>query len=268
MKKILYISLIAIASLASCSTPKNIDYFQDVQTGTIVSPISQLDIKVQPEDKLSIVVSTQDPALSSLFNLTNKQISPSAIPSYAQGGNDASYYTVSPSGDINFPVLGKLHIAGMTRNELASYIEKTLILEDLVKQPIVTVEFVNTGVSVIGEVKKPGLYQFNKDHMTLIDAIAEAGDLTMNGIRDNVLVLRKDGNGKQKGYRVDLTNLKELAKSPAYYLQQDDVIYVEPNDRAKRETTSTGNSPYTPAFWVSIVSIVTTVTTLVLTLTR
>lgn len=264
-----YLLLCLLASFStSCSTPKNIDYFQDVQTGTIITPTNVNDIKIQPEDKLSIVVSTQDPALSSLFNLTNNQMAPTGIASYAQGGNEASYYTVSPSGEINFPVLGKLHIAGMTRSQLAAFIEFKLIQDELVQQPIVTVEFVNTGISVIGEVKSPGLYSFNKDHMTIVDAIAVAGDLTMNGKRENILVMRKNANGAQEGYRIDLTNMKDLASSPVYYLQQDDIIYVEPNDKAKRETTSTGNAPYSPGFWTSIVSVAVSLATLAVTLSR
>ncbi|MCH5231030.1 MAG: polysaccharide export protein [Muribaculaceae bacterium] len=268
MKLIKLLPIFPLLFTLSCSTPKNIDYFQDVQNGTIITTANVNDIKIQPEDKLSIVVSTQDPALSSLFNLTNNQMSPTGIASYAQGGNEASYYTVSPQGDINFPVLGLLHIAGMTRSQLASFIENKLIADELVQQPIVTVEFVNTGISVLGEVKSPGLYSFNKDHMTIVDAIAVAGDLTMNGRREDILVVRKNSQGVQEGYRVDLTNLQELANSPAYYLQQDDIIYVEPNDKTKRETTATGNSPFTPAFWTSIVSLAVTVTTLGITISR
>ena len=269
MLKRKYLSSLGILFLlVSCSTPKNIDYFQDVQTGTVIKTATINDIKIKPEDKLSIVVSTQDPALSSLFNLTNNQMAPTGISSYAQGGNEASYYTVSPAGDINFPVLGQLHIADMTRSQLASFIEKKLISEELVQQPIVTVEFVNTGISVLGEVKSPGLYSFNKDHMTIIDAIAVAGDLTMDGKREDILVMRKNSEGVQEGYRIDLTNMQALANSPVYYLQQDDIIYVEPNTKAKRNTTSVGNSPFTPAFWTSIVSLVVTVTTLGITLSR
>ena len=263
-----WIMAILSLSLLSCSTPKNIDYFQDVHTGTIIKTANINDIKIKPEDKLSIVVSTQDPALSSLFNLTNSQMAPTAISSYAQGGNEASYYTVSPFGDINFPVLGQLHIVGMTRSQLASFIERNLISQELVQQPIVTVEFVNTGISVLGEVNSPGLYSFNKDHMTIIDAIAVAGDLTMRGKRENILVMRKNAEGVQQGYRIDLTNMQELANSPVYYLQQDDIIYVEPNLRAKRETTTLGVSPYTPAFWVSCLSMATTIATLAITLSR
>lgn len=264
-------------TLGSCSTPRNIDYFQDVFQGTVITPIPTADIRVKPEDKLSIVVSTQDPALSSLFNLvtvqnrvgqttgTTSQVGNGG----SSGGNgQIAYYTVDRQGDINFPVLGKLYIAGMNRYEVASYIEKRLVSEQLVKDPIVTVEFANTGLSVIGEVASPGRYEFNKDQLTIVDAIAMAGDLTINGERENILVLRKDGDGRQKGYRIDLTDMHNLAQSPVYYLQQEDVIYVQPNDKKKRDTTPNGNTPYTPGFWISLASFAMTISSLVLTIAK
>lgn len=262
--------------MGSCSTPKNISYFQDVNTGTVIDPARQIDIKVRPEDKLSIIVTTQEPALSTLFNLvtTQNQVGQTTstttkVGSSTSGGNgQTAYYTVDPQGDINFPVIGKLHIAGMTRYEVAQYIEKLLKEKNLVKDPIVIVEFANTGISIIGEINSPGRYEFNKDQLTIIDAIAMAGDLTMNGQRDNILVMRQTADGKQEGYRIDLTDLQELANSPAYYLQQDDIIYVQPNNKAKRETTPNGNTPYTPSFWVSMGSFAITIATLILTLTK
>lgn len=266
--------LAAILLLSSCSTPKNITYFPELQTGSIVQAERILDIKVKPEDKLSIVVSTQDPALSNLFNLVTTQNrlgqSTSSTTTVGNTGNSGngqiSYYTVDSNGDINFPVLGKIHIAGLTRELIAEMITADLVKADLVKDPIVTVEYANTGISVIGEVKSPGRYEFNKDHLTIIDAIAMAGDLTMNGMRDNILVMRNIGDGKREAYRVNMLNARELASSPVFYLQQDDVIYVEPNDKAKRETTSSGNTPYTPSFWVSLGSFAVTVATLIITL--
>lgn len=179
-----------------------------------------------------------------------------------------AYYTVDSAGDINFPVIGKLHIAGMTREQVANYVAEQLVGKDLVKDPIVTVEFANTGISVIGEVSAPGRYEFNKDHLTIIDAIAMAGDLTISGMRENILVLRNVGDGKQEAYRVNLLDAQSLASSPVFYLQQDDVIYVEPNDKKKRETTPNGNTPYTPSFWVSMGSVGLTVATLIITLTK
>lgn len=156
----------------------------------------------------------------------------------------------------------------MTRSEVAEYIVKQLQDRNLVKDPIVTVEYANTGLSVLGEVKSPGRYEFNKDRLNIIDAIAMAGDLTMNGIRENVLVLRQTPNGGQEAYRINLTDYKNIVRSPVYYLQQDDVIYVEPNEKAKRETTATGNTPFTPSFWISAGSLAATIATLVITLSK
>lgn len=262
--------------LASCSTPKNISYFPDLANGTAVATSEYKEIRLKPEDKVSILVTTQDMALSSLFNLVTVMnrlgaISPSSSSSlYGNIANNTnpplSYYTIDSKGDIDFPVLGKIHIAGLTREQIAEKIAADLQKANLVKDPIVTVEFANIGVSVMGEVNKPGRYEFNKDHITIIDALSMAGDLKMNGMRENILVMRNGGDGKQEAYRVNLLNAQELASSPVFYLQQDDMIYVEPNDKAKRETTSSGNSAYNPSFWVSVGSLAVTVTTLIVTL--
>lgn len=272
-----YALLAATLLLGSCTTPKNINYFQDVSTGTVISPALQKDITVQPEDKLSIIVTTQDPALSGLFNLVTTQNRLSGTTSTTTqvgnmgstgGSGQMAYYTVNRQGDIDFPVLGKLHIAGMNRYQVADFIKKCLTERDLVKDPIVTVEFANTGLSILGEVASPGRYEFNKDQMTVVDAIAMAGDLTLNGERESILVMRKDGEGRQRGYRVDLTDMQNLANSPAYYLQQEDIIYVQPNDKLKRDTTPLGNSPFTPSFWISLGSSVLTIATLIITLAK
>lgn len=276
MKKNLLGIIAAMGIMAtSCSTPKNITYFPELNTGTIVQAEKINDIKVKPEDKISIVVSTQDPALSALFNLvtTNNNLSNTSQGgmiggSSAGGSGQVSLYTVDPAGDINFPVLGKVNIAGLTRYEVADKITNELTSRNLVKDPIVTVEYANTHIAILGEVKSPGLYSFNDDHLTIIDAIATAGDLTINGMRDNILVMRNLGEGKQEAYRINMLDMKELTASPVYYLQQDDVIYVEPNDKVKRETTPNGNSPYTPSFWISLGSVAMTVATLIITLTR
>lgn len=265
--------LSAMLLLASCSTPKNITYFQDVTTGTVIEPAQQLEIRVRPEDKLSIIVTTQDPALSSLFNLVQTQTrigNTTTSTTGASSSNDGRtlFYTVNNDGNINFPVLGELHLGGMTRSEVASFIEKKLIDNNLVKDPIVTVEFINTGLSIIGEVKSPGRYEFNKDRLNIIDAIAMAGDLTNLGQRENIIVFREIEGGKRQVYKIDLTDMASIAESPVYYLQQNDVIYVEPNDKKKRETTASGNSAFSPSFWVSIGSLGITIATLIITLTN
>ncbi|MDE5789718.1 MAG: polysaccharide biosynthesis/export family protein [Muribaculaceae bacterium] len=263
----------ALLLLASCSTPKNITYFQDLQNGQTIEPQNVYAIKVRPGDKLSIMVNTQDPLLSSMFNLVESQnrllssgVSTGKASNISNEGR-TGYYTVDSKGDIKFPILGELHIGGMKREEVASYIERQLISQNLVKEPVVTVEFANTGVAVLGEVAKPGRYEFNEDKMTILQALSYAGDLKNTGERTNVLVIREQ-DGKETAYRVDLTKASELMTSPAYYLQQDDMVYVEPNAKAKRETTSAGNAAYSPSFWISVGSVGLTVATLIVTLTK
>ena len=266
----------AMLLMSACSTPKNITYFQDVTDGMEIVPQKQLDIRVQPGDKLQIIVSTQDPTLSTLFNLVqlqnrlgNTTSSATLSPSAANSGNgQTAYYTVDKKGDINFPVVGKIHIGGMTRSEVAECIENRLSKEDLVKDPVVSVEFMNTGISIIGDVNNPGRYEFNQDRLNILDAIAMAGDLTNTGLRENVIVMRQNENGTQTAYRIDLTDMANLTHSPVYFLQQNDVIYVDQNDKKKRVTTSSGNTTFSPSFWVSIGSVGITLATLITTLSK
>lgn len=255
--------LAAAALLGSCATPK-VAYFQDVQPGTPEQVLNRLDIRVRPEDKISIIVNSKDPLLMELFNLptVSRQIGSGSSGSSSQG---ISGYTVDKSGNIDFPVLGAVHVAGMTREEIASYIKEELVEKNLVKDPIVTVEFQNLTVSVLGEVASPGRYNIDKDRLSLLDAISMAGDLTINGKRDNVLVQREE-NGKKVLYKVDLNSGLDLYASPVYYLQQNDIIYVEPNSMRARQATVNGNSIRTPSFWISLVSLATTVTVLIVSL--
>lgn len=261
----------------SCSTPKNISYFQDVQNGTIITTEKQLEIKLKPEDKLSIMVSSSAPSLAQMFNLmqvqsrigsTSTTSSTTSTGISSTGSNQMMLYTVDPEGNINFPVLGKIHVAGLTRYQVAELITDKIVEGGMLKDPIVVVDFANTGISIIGEVASPGRYEFNKDQLTIVDAIAMAGDLKLNGDRTEILVMRKDGNGVQQGYRINLLDMQQLANSPVYYLQQDDIIYVQPNAKSKRETTPNGNSPYTPTFWMSVTSFAITLVTLVLTFAK
>lgn len=255
--------------LTGCGTPKNITYFQNEES--IVQMAQANPIKLKADDKLSIVVKSKDPAVSDLFNLgiytsrygTNgsQVISGSQVKSFRPGSNDGvSYYTVDPQGCIDFPVLGSLKVAGMTRSELSGFIKGELMGRELVKDPTVTVEFVNTGINVMGEVMAPGRYDINRDHLTVLDALSLAGDLTINGRRENVKVLREE-NGQTKVYTLDLTDLNKLVKSPAYSLQQNDVVYVEPNDFRKRQTTVNGNNALSTGFWISVASLITSAVT-------
>lgn len=271
MNKTLCAILFAAAAIgaSSCKAPQNVAYFQDNES--IVTIANQQPIKVRPDDKISIVVKSKDPAVSDLFNLPvySQRIGTGSVnnsngtqlreyrPSTTDG---ASSYTVTPEGYIDFPVLGRLKVTGMTRSELAAFIKGELMGRDLVKDPTVTVEFINTGVNIIGQVKNPGRYDINADHISIIEALSMAGDLDIGGRRDNVRVLREE-DGQIKTYNVDLTNLKELAASPVYFLRQNDIVYVEPNDMKKRESTVNGNNALSTSFWISVASLITTAVT-------
>ena len=258
--------------LTGCHTPKDVAYFQDISDETIVIP-STGEIKIAPNDKLNILVKTMDPTLSALFNLatatdriggetTTMSTGAGTLRSTYSTTSGVSKYTVSPNGTIDFPVLGEIKVAGMTRSELSGFIKGELMGRNLAKDPVVTVEFVNMGVSLMGEVVRPGLYDINQDKINILEAISMAGDLTLQGKRENIAVIR-ESNGEVKTYRVDLTNYKELTESPVYYLQQGDIIYVEPNDMRKRQTTTNGNNIYTTGFWISVASLLTSITTTV-----
>lgn len=255
--------LIAVMLLSSCKTPKDIAYMQGFDQGDVQAVVSQRRIMLQPDDKVSIVVSSKDPELARVFNLSVAQVrvgqdNVSSLTSNSQ----VSAYTVSPDGNIDYPLLGSLHVAGMSRMEVAKMIEAKLLKDGYLKDPVVTVEFLNATISVLGEVNSPGEYPISRDNMTLLQALGKAGDLKITGMRKNVLVVREE-NGKDVAYRLDLTDAKSLMESPAYHLQQNDVVYVEPNDYAKRQSVVNGNSILTPSFWISIASFLSTIAVLI-----
>lgn len=171
-----------------------------------------------------------------------------------------STYTVDSNGDIEFPVLGKVHIAGLTRQQVSEKIARDLIQGKWVSDPVVTVEFANLRFSVVGEVNSPGTYPIVNDRMTLLEAIAKAGDLTPFGERE-IMVIREEG-GKRVKY---LVNLKDntMFESPAYYLQQNDVIYVQPNKAVARKAEDNPNNLKSISLWTSIASLLTTVAVLI-----
>lgn len=257
--------LMAVAfalSLGSCSTPKQISYFQDLRPGeSEMSLVTPVEITIRPKDKLSILVNSQDMRLTNLFNLPIVSQQVGLETSYGTN-KGMSGYTVDSKGDIDFPVLGKIHIEGMTREQVAAHIKEELQSHDLVKDPVVTVEFMNLTVSVMGEVNKPGRYNIDKDNITILDALSQAGDLTIYGKREKVLVLRNE-EGKQRVYGVDLCSGEHVYSSPVYYLQQGDVVYVEPNDTKARQSTVNGNNVRSTSFWISIASLLTSIAILI-----
>ena len=248
---------IALLSATSCGTPKDVAYFQDLNNNpdTVITLQNRV-ITVKPTDKIYIGVKSKDPQISQLFNLMGETRGSSAN----NLSQDAYYYTVDSKGDIDFPVVGKIQVAGLTREEIAEKVRKSLVDASLVKDPTITVSLSNLHYSMMGEVAKPGQYAIEDEKVTILDAISKAGDLTIQGRRNDVMVLRQE-NGHQKIYKIDFCSGKDIFSSPAYYLQQNDVVYVTPNDTKKRSSTLNGNTVQSTGFWLSISSLLVTVLT-------
>ena len=264
MKKTFILSILSILLLISCRTPQ-VSYFTDLENGQLHN-VTQADalIRLRPEDKLSIVVKSKDPLLSELFNLpiiANRiGYGQSANNNYYSSGSSA--YTIDSHGEIDFPVIGKVKVAGFSREQVAAYIKRELVSRNLVQDPVVTVEYANLGFSVLGEVGRPGHYAFDRDRLTLLDALSMAGDLSILGKRENVTVIREEGT-KRQAYRVNLLYADSIYQSPAFYLQQNDIVYVEPNDIRARQTTVNGNNVRSTAFWFSLASLLMTLSVLI-----
>jgi len=248
MKFFNLVASLAVVMLASCSTPKEITYFQDVQGGSEIHVSQPYQVKVQPGDKLRIVVSTQDERLTNMFNLSSGSSNTAT-----SGSGGALGYTVSSQGTIDFPVIGEVRVAGMNREQIAFEIKGLLQSRDLIKEPVVIVDYLNLGVTVLGDVSSPGHFNITNDRYTVLEAIADAGDLTITGERTNVKIIRQEV-GKQSVYEVNLNDAASLYSSPAFFLQQNDVVYVTPNNKRKRESTINGNTPLTYGFWMSLAS--------------
>lgn len=254
LTKALGAAIVAMA-LTGCKTPQDVAYFQDVpQTDVIFQTVSQAPIKVEPHDDLSIIVSAKDPGLARLFNL-NVTAKHNGVTADRE---ELSLYTVSSQGTIDFPLLGELKVAGMTREEVAGFIKGELVAKELIKDPVVTVELYSAAFTILGEVGHAGRFSITRDQLTLIEGLAMAGDISLQGKRDNIIVMRRNGN-EVETHRVDITNAKELMNSPAYYLKQGDVIYVEPNDQRKRQTRTNANNLMSISFWISVSSLLTSV---------
>ena len=245
---------VALLTATSCGTPKDVAYFQDLNNNpdTVITLQNRV-ITVKPTDKIYIGVKSKDPQISQLFSLTGSTSSSSNV-------KDAIYYTVDSKGNIDFPVLGTIHVAGLTREQIAEKIKKSLLEASLVKDPTVTVGLGNLYYSVMGEVANPGRFSMDEEKVTILDAISNAGDLTIQGRRQDVMVLRQE-NGHQKVYKIDLCSGKDIFNSPAYYLQQNDVVYVTPNDTKKRSSTLNGNTVQSTGFWISMASFLMSVLT-------
>ena len=265
LKKQFLFGLVALALLvSSCASTKDIAYFQNKMVNQPEKIDKHAGIVIQPKDMLSIVVSSRNPELVAMFNLP--------VVSYQAGGEVALNgsqlrlmgYVVDEEGFIDFPVLGKLNIVGMTRWEVAELVKNKLIQEGYLSDAVVTVEFLNFKISVLGEVASPGTFSIEGDKVTVLQAISLARDLTIFGRRDNVSVIREQ-DGKRTIYEINLTDV-DLFKSPAYYLQQNDIVYVQPNDIKARQSTTDDKTLRIASIGLSSGSLLISVVTLLATL--
>ena len=259
-------AIVVLAAGCNPTTYQQIDYLQDISQNASLDMKENTGIVIQPQDQLSIVVSSRNPELSAALNKpTATYQAGSEIASTNAGYQRLLGYVVDNDGDIEFPMLGILHVAGLTRWELQDLIKEKVISEGILLDPIVTVEFMNFRISVMGEVANPGTYSVTGDKITLLGALALAHDLTIFGRRDNVTVIREQ-NGQRSIYKVDLRK-SSMFDSPAYYLQQNDVVYVYPNSVRAGQSTINENYFKSGSFWISLSSVAITVTNLILTLT-
>ncbi|MBJ2184750.1 MAG: polysaccharide biosynthesis/export family protein [Muribaculaceae bacterium] len=253
----LCVAAIAI-SLASCNSSKKVLYMQDATVNVPERIVNLNEIKVQPGDKITIMVSCKDPELAQMFNLVETN---TRIGQQRSSTNYVSAYSVDEFGDINFPVLGSVHVAGLTRTGIADLLTKRLESENLLKNPVVTVEFANLRVSVFGDVAKPATYAITNDRITLYEALSMAGDLNVTGKRDGVYVIREE-DGQRTTYKLDLRSA-DVMNSPVFYLKQNDVIYVEPNGTKAGQSNVSENSLKSAGLWVSVASLLTSVAVLI-----
>ncbi len=255
MKKTI-VAMALCLCLVSCKTSEKILYLQDINVNVPEAIQESSDIIVQPKDMISIVVSSKDPQLAALFNLPKVSYQVGNTTLNQNSSNGVSGYTIDNEGNIDFPVLGTLHVAGLTKKEVARLVKEQLIKADQVKDPVVTVEFMNLHISILGEVKEPGKYLIDRDQINLLEAISMAGDLTIYGKRDGVFIIREE-NGERVTHWTDLRS-KELFNSPIYYLKQNDIIYVQPNKVRAGQSTINENNVKSVSLWISIASFLTT----------
>lgn len=237
--------VIVILTISSCASKKELVYFQGDQQST--TKYEEYIPKIQSSDMLAISVSAADIKATEPFN----QQSVYQVNSGVQNNPYAKVYTVDENGYINYPLIGNVKVGGLTRteaeNELKSKISKYIV------NPGVNINFTNFRITVLGEVAKPGNFSIPNERVSILDALGMAGDLTINGVRNNIMVIREQ-NGQKQTYNVDLTS-KEILNSPVYYLAQNDVIYVEPNN------AKISSSKFTPNYslWISVAGVIISV---------
>ena len=260
-KRLIFFTLTCIL-LASCQSYKKVPYLQDSgEVQRAVAEAELYDARIMPKDLLTIVVSCSDPELAMPFNLT-VATPVSASQNSLTNQPALQQYLVDNRGNIDFPVLGTLHIGGLTKGEAESLIKEKL--KGYIKEnTIVTVRMANYKISVIGEVNAPGTFTISNEKVNLFEALAMAGDMTVDGLRDNVRLIREDADGHQHIITLDM-NRADIVQSPYYYLQQNDILYVTPNKtKAKTADISTSTT-----IWFSVVGTLVSLASLIITIAK
>ncbi len=255
MKKFFLLLTTAIVTFTSCNTKEKVVYFQDIQNAEVIQAQMVENLKFQPGDRLTIVVTsslTPEDAVSYNLPIVTMQAGSITGQNYS---NQMSYYTVEPDGMIEVAGLGRMVIAGKSRSEVTEELQNKL-RNGLLNDAIVAVNPVNQYINILGEVKTPNRYLLNKDNITILEAITMAGDLTIQGDRSNILVMRNE-NGQVKNYYMDIRS-KDIFSSPAFYLKQNDIVYVQPNEVKSNNYVNNGNSIRQISTWLSLLSFITT----------
>lgn len=255
MKKVLLLLTTAVLAFSACNTKEKVIYFQDLANAETIQVQENENVEFQPGDRLTIVVTsslTPEDAVSYNFPVVTMQ---AGSISGQNSSNQMSYYTVAPNGTIDIAGIGNVMVAGKTRAELTAEVQ-SILRKGLLNDAIVSISPVNHYITILGEVKNPSRYQLNKDCITLLEAIGMAGDLTIQGNRSNILVMRNE-NGQVSNYYVDLRS-KDVLSSPVYYLKQNDVVYVQPNEVKSNQYVNNGNSIRQVSTWLSLLSFITT----------
>ncbi len=251
INKLLFVAAAAVLCLTSCSPSQEIAYIHDAKRDSSMVLQGQFSGGIQANDLLSIYVESETPESTIQFNQETNKIAVSGGTVMNPGSSAVSGYLVNHDGDIIFPVLGKIHVLGLTHNELAALIEQQLISEGHITDPVVTVKLMNFKVCVLGDVTHPGQLVVSGERLTIFEALSMVGDLTIYGQRHNVTIIREE-NGLRTIGEIDLSS-QSVFDSPYYYLHQNDVVYVEPNMRKKKNAE---RDPMVMTYISSAVSIV------------
>ena len=238
MKKIVFFTL-AAAFFASCGSVKNIAYLQNSDEIDFTNSDFLYDARIMPKDILTITVNTVNPEAAAPFNLIVRNTLQPGNNNISTGGGSLQTYLVDNHGDIDFPVLGKVHVGGLTKSACEQLIhDRIMKYINAAENPVVTVRMSNYKISVLGEVTRPGMFTISNEKVNIFEALALAGDLTVYGVRDRVKLIRENAKGRKEIYTLNL-NDADIVSSPFYYLRQNDILYVEPN-KVKSQNASIG----------------------------